>query len=194
MNLLEHQVSDLSYLADLTSLPLPLESVAQLGNMEMDNNRQSGSSNSNSAESPAAATNQNGKRKSNEGGTSAVQPRAKRNRYITQACNECKRRKIKCNGETPCQRCGNLQLECLYAPNCCANGNFKDTEDFKRMNAHITSLQEQVDGLFAALNTLRNGESFDAMNFSRPTDRSLSVHSLNSASQYPPTSAAPRQP
>lgn len=40
--------------------------------------------------------------------------------------NECKRRKIKCNGQTPCQRCGNLSLECLYAPNCC--NNFKDSE------------------------------------------------------------------
>ncbi len=27
--------------------------------------------------------------------------------------NECKRRKIKCNGATPCQRCGNLSLECV---------------------------------------------------------------------------------
>src|SRR5215469_2319633 len=40
--------------------------------------------------------------------------------------NECKRRKIKCNGQTPCQRCGNLGLECLYAPNCC--NSFKDSE------------------------------------------------------------------
>lgn len=40
--------------------------------------------------------------------------------------NECKRRKIKCNGQTPCQRCGNLSLECMYAPNCC--NNFKESE------------------------------------------------------------------
>ena len=42
------------------------------------------------------------------------------------ASNECKRRKIKCNGQTPCQRCGNLGLECLYSPNCC--NSFKDSE------------------------------------------------------------------
>jgi hypothetical protein len=71
--------------------------------------------------------------------------------------NECKRRKIKCNGETPCQRCGNLNLECQYAPNCCANG-FKDSEEFKQMNAHLSSLQEQVDNLYASLNALRNGD------------------------------------
>ncbi|PSN73184.1 hypothetical protein BS50DRAFT_596835 [Corynespora cassiicola Philippines] len=90
------------------------------------------------------------KRKSEDG---APQPRAKRNRYISIACNECKRRKIKCNGQTPCQRCGNLSLECLYAPNCC--NNFKESEEFKQMSAHISSLQDQVDQLFANLNSLR---------------------------------------
>lgn len=62
------------------------------------------------------------------------------------------------------------------------------------MNAQIASLQEQVDGLVAALNALRNGESFDPMGFARPPDRSMSVHSLNSASPYPQTNVAPRQP
>lgn len=45
---------------------------------------------------------------------------------LTRGSNECKRRKIKCNGQTPCQRCGNLNLDCQYAPNCC--NNFKETE------------------------------------------------------------------
>lgn len=70
--------------------------------------------------------------------------------------NECKRRKIKCNGNNPCLRCGNLNLECQYAPNCCTNG-FKDSEEFRQMNTHLSSLQDQVDTLFANLNALRNG-------------------------------------
>ncbi|KAJ8608667.1 hypothetical protein MRB53_039551 [Persea americana] len=37
-------------------------------------------------------------------------------RWLTVVSNECKRRKIKCNGETPCKRCGNLSLDCVYAP------------------------------------------------------------------------------
>ncbi|KAF2856067.1 fungal-specific transcription factor-like protein [Plenodomus tracheiphilus IPT5] len=90
------------------------------------------------------------KRKSDDGGP---QPRAKRNRYISIACNECKRRKIKCNGQTPCQRCGNLGLECLYAPNCC--NNFKESDEFKQMDAHISHLQQQVDDLFHNLSSLR---------------------------------------
>jgi hypothetical protein len=86
--------------------------------------------------------------------------------------NECKRRKIKCNGNTPCQRCGNLNLECQYAPNCCANG-FKDSEDFRQMNAQLASLQEQVDNLYANLNALRAGG--DVMGFPPASERSLSM-------------------
>lgn len=32
---------------------------------------------------------------------------------LTGSSNECKRRKIKCNGQVPCQRCGHLNLECM---------------------------------------------------------------------------------
>ena len=41
-------------------------------------------------------------------------------------------------GQTPCQRCGNLHLECVYAPNCC-NG-FKDSHEYREMSAHIATL------------------------------------------------------
>ncbi|KAK7736563.1 hypothetical protein SLS53_006995 [Cytospora paraplurivora] len=68
--------------------------------------------------------------------------------------NECKRRKIKCNGENPCQRCGNLNLSCLYAPNCCSN-NFKDSDEFREIGETVTRLQEQVETLFQNMNDLR---------------------------------------
>lgn len=68
--------------------------------------------------------------------------------------NECKRRKIKCNGETPCQRCGNLNLSCLYAPNCCSN-NFKESDEFREMSDTVARLQEQVESLFQNMNFLR---------------------------------------
>ncbi|USP74242.1 fungal specific transcription factor [Curvularia clavata] len=103
------------------------------------------------AMSPPNDSGNNAKRKSDDAPT---QPRAKRNRYISIACNECKRRKIKCNGQTPCQRCGNLNLDCQYAPNCC--NNFKESEEFKQMSAHISSLQQQVDDLFHNINSLRS--------------------------------------
>ncbi|MCJ1475617.1 hypothetical protein MMC13_004280 [Lambiella insularis] len=94
----------------------------------------------------------NGSKRKNEE-PSSPHSRAKRNRYVTIACNECKRRKIRCNGETPCHSCGNMSLECLYEANCCSNA-FQDTEDFRRMNDHIQSLQEQCNQLYASLNAL----------------------------------------
>ncbi|KAK4199299.1 putative fungal-specific transcription factor [Triangularia verruculosa] len=92
-----------------------------------------------------------------EGEATAKQQRSKRNRYTSIACNECKRRKIKCNGQTPCHRCGNLNLQCLYAPNCCSN--FKESDEFRDMSAQVSRLQEQVDTLFTAINALRQETS-----------------------------------
>jgi hypothetical protein len=96
--------------------------------------------------------------------------------------NECKRRKIKCNGNTPCQRCGNLKLECQYAPNCCSNG-FKDSDEFKQMNAQIASLQEQVNNLYDNLNALRIREGTGLIE-PRSGERSLSLsqYSVNNGS------------
>ncbi|KAJ5081453.1 hypothetical protein NUU61_009717 [Penicillium alfredii] len=91
--------------------------------------------------------------------------RTKRNRYISIACNECKRRKIKCNGQVPCQRCGHLNLECRYAPNCCSN-NFKESEEFKSMTDQLSTLQEQVNSLFSSMNELRSHKpSFESPTF-----------------------------
>ncbi|EXJ86080.1 hypothetical protein A1O1_06449 [Capronia coronata CBS 617.96] len=116
-----------------------------------------------------APTNGHGEKRKAEGdasGDKQTHTRSKRNRYISIACNECKRRKIKCNGQTPCQRCGNLSLECVYAPNCCTN-SLKDSAEFNQMREHIRALQDQVNELHASLNELRNRT--DAM-YSGPVD------------------------
>ncbi|KAL6820807.1 hypothetical protein V8C40DRAFT_251411 [Trichoderma camerunense] len=99
------------------------------------------------------------KRKSVDEAGTAKQTRSKRNRYISIACNECKRRKIKCNGETPCQRCGNLNLACLYAPNCCSN-NFKDSEEYKKIAAQLSRLQEEVSWLNQSMRNMQSESRF----------------------------------
>ncbi|KAK9240063.1 fungal-specific transcription factor domain-containing protein [Lipomyces kononenkoae] len=38
----------------------------------------------------------------------------KRSKYVSMACFECKRRKVKCNGENKCERCTKMNLECVY--------------------------------------------------------------------------------
>ncbi|PNP37406.1 hypothetical protein TGAMA5MH_10705 [Trichoderma gamsii] len=107
-------------------------------------------------DSPGDANAGASKRKSIEDGAAiAKQTRSKRNRYISIACNECKRRKIKCNGETPCQRCGNLNLACLYAPNCCTN-NFKDSDEFKMIAAQLSRLQEEVNWLNQSMRNMQS--------------------------------------
>ncbi|KAH9865544.1 hypothetical protein J1614_009129 [Plenodomus biglobosus] len=136
--------------------------------------------------SPQNDSGSNAKRKSEDGGP---QPRAKRNRYISIACNECKRRKIKCNGQTPCQRCGNLSLECLYAPNCC--NNFKESDEFKQMDAHINHLQQQVDDLFHNLASLRTQVDVQS-NGSIGTPFNPNPHDYQQAPMLPPSSARSR--
>ncbi|KAG4437307.1 hypothetical protein IFR05_007203 [Cadophora sp. M221] len=149
---------------------------------------------SSSAESPAETGNNGGgnKRKIDEASSGAngnTHTRAKRNRYISIACNECKRRKIKCNGNTPCQRCGNLNLDCQYAPNCCTNG-FKESEEFRQMNAHLAQLQEQVDSLYANLSALR--AAGDAVSFVPPSESSMSVPPpISPANRFRPTPKHP---
>ncbi|KAL8814952.1 MAG: hypothetical protein Q9223_005870 [Gallowayella weberi] len=113
------------------------------------------------------------KRKRKDG--SDAPARAKRSRYISIACNECKRRKIRCNGQMPCQRCGNLSLQCVYAPNCCSTG-FRDSSEFQAMSNTIQSLQDQLQRLYADPSASRNP----------PHD--------NSASPYPDPSSYPHQP
>lgn len=40
--------------------------------------------------------------------------RRKRTKYVSKACAECKRRKIKCDGDCPCLHCRTLQTHCEY--------------------------------------------------------------------------------
>ncbi|KAJ5144062.1 uncharacterized protein N7515_002849 [Penicillium bovifimosum] len=130
------------------------------------------------------------KRKAEQG--NGTQARAKRNRYISIACNECKRRKIKCNGQIPCQRCGHLKLECRYAPNCC-NNNFKDSDEFRSLTDQISILQDQVNSLFSNLNDLRTKTStFESPPFDHLSrDGTQSIYTSLSAG---PTKSQARPP
>ncbi|EJT99485.1 hypothetical protein DACRYDRAFT_101187 [Dacryopinax primogenitus] len=41
--------------------------------------------------------------------------RSKRGKYVSKACLECRRRKLKCSGEEPCQRCIRYGKECCFS-------------------------------------------------------------------------------
>lgn len=86
--------------------------------------------------------------------------------------NECKRRKIKCNGETPCQRCGNLNLVCLYAPNCCSS-NFKESDEFRQVTDDLVRLQGEVNWL----NQVVKGIQTDPFRVAPRNDRATTASS-----------------
>ncbi|KAI0120793.1 hypothetical protein F4776DRAFT_631872 [Hypoxylon sp. NC0597] len=173
MEFFENQVGEVRYLTTLAETPasaLPVSPGSQ-------------QQNSNSSVTTAAGAKRKNSAEESPSSKGPPQQRSKRNRYISIACNECKRRKIKCNGETPCQRCGNLNLQCLYAPNCCS-GSFKDSDEFKQMTNKVNQLQEQVDALFANMNALRS----EALRLAPIHDR---PPALPSASSTPSTSSIP---
>ncbi|PQE30615.1 hypothetical protein CJF32_00009850 [Rutstroemia sp. NJR-2017a WRK4] len=206
MNILESQVTDLNYLAESPiaiagidlgqpspSTDMNGQGQAQLQDHSSESPADTGATSGKKRKSMMAdgETTTNGAPRDKEG---APHTRAKRNRYISIACNECKRRKIKCNGNTPCLRCGNLNLECQYAPNCCTNG-FKESDEFRQMNAQLASLQEQVDSLYANLNAMRS--TADTNSYAPLSDRSMSmsqhsgVQAMSPMGRYKPT---PRHP
>ncbi|KIX00656.1 uncharacterized protein Z518_09721 [Rhinocladiella mackenziei CBS 650.93] len=71
-------------------------------------------------------------------------PKTKRSRYVTNACNECKRRKVKCNGEDPCQRCINSMIACGY----------HQPPRNNSMSMQIRAVMERVDSLNERLNAI----------------------------------------
>ncbi|KAM0507830.1 hypothetical protein ACHAP8_000031 [Fusarium lateritium] len=150
----------------------------------------------NSAHGASASNN---KRKSTDDGQGNVgkQSRSKRNRHgqynsslriLINAigANECKRRKIKCNGETPCQRCGNLNLACLYAPNCCS-GNFKESDEFKQVTSQLGRLQEEVGWLHQTVKTMQS----EPARFPSISDRAMAhSHGASTIAHSPSHSSA----
>lgn len=60
--------------------------------------------------------------------------------------NDCKRRKVKCNGQIPCERCNKLSINCEYAPNYSIRDPY-----LRNMQEHIESLQQQVNDLYARM-------------------------------------------
>ncbi|KAJ5737844.1 uncharacterized protein N7483_002969 [Penicillium malachiteum] len=85
-------------------------------------------------------------------------PRKKRRKYIARACNECKRRKIKCNGETPCHRCGRQNIECVYVENL-PQDSVGEQQNFDRLFEQMRSMQDQITVLSAAVRSVTHSDT-----------------------------------
>ncbi|KAJ5775014.1 uncharacterized protein N7511_000025 [Penicillium nucicola] len=84
-------------------------------------------------------------------------PRKKRRKYIAKACNECKRRKIKCNGEAPCQRCGRQNIECIYVENPQRDSpNEQEYVRVKLAELAVTDLLRNFERLFDQMKVMQD--------------------------------------
>ncbi|PYH81322.1 fungal-specific transcription factor domain protein [Aspergillus uvarum CBS 121591] len=85
-------------------------------------------------------------------------PRSKkRAKYTSVACNECKRRKLKCSGETVCSRCARDQVRCVYAPSVHAEDGVMDrilSTRLRTVDAQIEALQREMRALVGRLRVL----------------------------------------
>ncbi|KAJ5795353.1 transcriptional regulator family: Fungal Specific TF [Penicillium paradoxum] len=81
----------------------------------------------------------------------------KRRKYIAKACNECKRRKIKCNGQSPCQRCGRQHIECVYVENTHRDSH-GEQENFERLFDQMRAMQDQITLLSASVRSIARSE------------------------------------
>ncbi|KAH8703598.1 putative fungal-specific transcription factor [Talaromyces proteolyticus] len=66
-------------------------------------------------DSPSLRVPENSNHRKREGGESPDNERRKRGKYTQVACNECKRRKLKCSGGDVCTRCAANGMQCIYA-------------------------------------------------------------------------------
>ncbi|KOS37371.1 hypothetical protein ACN38_g11835 [Penicillium nordicum] len=80
----------------------------------------------------------------------------KRRKYIAKACNGCKRRKIKCNGQLPCQRCGRQHIECIYVEN--SRDSPAEQDNFKRLFEQMRVMQDQITQLSASIRSIASSE------------------------------------
>ncbi|KAK7455501.1 hypothetical protein CaCOL14_012586 [Colletotrichum acutatum] len=99
---------------------------------------------------------------------SAPKTRTTRGKYISKACFECRKRKSKCNGKSPCFRCARQALTCAYPASKKPRkdrGNSADTDA-----QAIQSLRDQVASLQGGLDQLRRHQS------QQPSENQSSPH------------------
>ncbi|KAL4809887.1 fungal-specific transcription factor domain-containing protein, partial [Aspergillus unguis] len=89
--------------------------------------------------------------KRSAGGTSELPRSRKRAKYTQLACNECKRRKLKCDGKEICSRCVRQNVECIYTPSSHASSNNPVTPGSDMREDGFSNKFRTVDQQIAAL-------------------------------------------
>ncbi|GKZ26673.1 hypothetical protein AbraCBS73388_002924 [Aspergillus brasiliensis] len=118
----------------------------------------------------------------------------KRAKYTQVACNECKRRKLKCSGEPVCSRCVRDNVRCVYAPNAYIVANtaspsvddsVKD-ERYDRLSSRLQTVDQQIASLQREMRAmaarLRHLESTSVTTPANNTSIPTSMSTISSAS------------
>ncbi|KAI9370525.1 hypothetical protein BJX61DRAFT_87756 [Aspergillus egyptiacus] len=110
---------------------------------------------------------------------------------ISNQSNECKRRKIKCNGERPCVRCGRQQIPCVYDN--AHEESIVEAAGVERLYEQMSAMQAQISALTAAVHSLTQS-NFAGNGIARPEAGPRSYRRISTASkeltfQGPTTSA-----
>ncbi|KAL3466126.1 hypothetical protein BJX64DRAFT_296069 [Aspergillus heterothallicus] len=118
----------------------------------------------------------------------------KRAKYTQLACNECKRRKLKCDGKPVCSRCVRQNAQCTYTPNSHASGNEPATpmggqsqEDgvsnkFRTVDQRIEALQREMRAMAARMRELESAGT-PSVSVSASNNASLSSSSVSAGLQ-----------
>ncbi|KAL4773227.1 hypothetical protein BDW60DRAFT_206519 [Aspergillus nidulans var. acristatus] len=75
----------------------------------------------------------------------------KRAKYTQLACNECKRRKLKCDGLPICSRCVRQKAQCIYTPSSHASTNIPATPTVENRDDGLSNKFRTVDQQIEAL-------------------------------------------
>ncbi|KAH8704226.1 fungal-specific transcription factor domain-containing protein [Talaromyces proteolyticus] len=112
--------------------------------------------------------------------------KGRRNPYTQIACEECRRRKIKCNGDKPCRRCGNLKLNCHYFANIKAPEQIvlshSEDRDVAALKLQISSLQVELQSVLAQVRLSKHGRSPGSDDANSPPESALKQSSSISIS------------
>ncbi|KAH7369594.1 fungal-specific transcription factor domain-containing protein [Rhexocercosporidium sp. MPI-PUGE-AT-0058] len=91
------------------------------------------------------------KRSYNDSAATENPRRQRREKYTPAACEECKKKKIKCSGDLPCRRCESHDKACKYVRGAAADG-----EVLPSTSDRCTVLEAQVRGLEAKVQQLQS--------------------------------------
>ncbi|KAH7383054.1 fungal-specific transcription factor domain-containing protein [Cadophora sp. MPI-SDFR-AT-0126] len=107
---------------------------------------------------PNQSQDSNQKKRRNEEATSDGSRRQRREKYTPAACEECKKKKIKCSGDLPCRRCESHDKTCKYIRGLAADGEFVESSSNRctALEAQVRGLQEHVQQLQSSIEDIRS--------------------------------------